>query len=113
VLDLQAVYLNEEHRQFFLGRQLDYVIKQTQLARVTPGNLNQIRFKTEFENPVKEFVLVVQNDSGTRGVFDYSSGVSSSYVSYSNDQVTRWRMFLNDQVYFDLDQMTMRAIQPL
>jgi len=112
VLDLQAAYLNEEHRQFFLGKQLDYVIKQTQLARVTLGDLNQIRFKTEFENPVKEFVLVVQNDSGTRGVFDYSSGASSTYVSYSNDQVTRWRLFLNGQVYLNLDQMTMRAIQP-
>ena len=112
VLDLQAVYLNEEHRQFFLGKQLDYVINQTQLARVALGELNQIRFGTEFENPVKEFVLVVQNDSGTRGVFDYSSGASSTYVSYSNDQVTRWRLFLNGQVYFDLDQMTMRAIQP-
>jgi len=112
VLDLQAAYLNEEHRQFFLGKQLDYVITQAQLARVTLGDLNQIRFKTEFENPVKEFVLVVQNDSGTRGVFDYSSGASATYVSYSNDQVTRWRLFLNGQVYLNLDQMTMRAIQP-
>jgi len=112
VLDLQAIYLNEEHRQFFLGKQLDYVIKQTQLARVTLGDLNQIRFGTEFENPVKEFVLVVQNDSGTRGVFDYSSDVSAIYVSYSNDQVTKWKLFLNGQVYFNLDQMTMRAIQP-
>ena len=111
VLDLQAIYLNEEHRQFFLGKQLDYVINQTQLARVTLGDLNQIRFKTSFENPVKEFILVVQNDSGTKGFFDYSSAVSD-YASYSNDQVTRWRMFLNGQVYFDLDQMTMRAIQP-
>jgi len=111
VLDLQAVYLNEEHRQFFLGKQLDYVIRQTQLARVTVGDLNQIRFKTEFENPVKEFVLVVQNDSGTRGVFDYSSG-EGAYVNYSNDQVTRWKLFFNGQIYFDLDQMTMRAIQP-
>ena len=112
VLDLQAIYLNDEHRQFFLGKQLDYVITQTQLARVTLGDLNQIRFKTEFENPVKEFVLVVQNDSGTRGVFDYSSAASAIYVSYSNDQVTRWRLFFNGQVYFDIDQMTMRAIQP-
>ena len=113
VLDIQAVYLNAEHRQFFLGKQLDYVIKQTQLARVTLGDLNQIRFRTEFENPVKEFVLVVQNDSGTRGVFDYSSAKNSlNYSSYSNDQVTRWRLFLNGQVYFNLDQMTMRAIQP-
>ena len=111
-LNLQAAYLNDEHRQFFLGKQMDYVIRQTQLARVTLGDLNQIRFKTEFENPVKEFVLVVQNDSGTDGVFDYSSGVSSNYSSYSNDQVTRWRLFLNGQVYFNLDQMTMRAIQP-
>ena len=113
VLDIQAIYLNEEHRQFFLGKQLDYIIKQTQLARVTLGNLNQIRFKTPFENPVKEFILVVQNDSGTKGVFDYSSAVNpANYSSYSNDQVTRWRLFLNGQVYFDLDQMTMRAIQP-
>ena len=113
VLDLQAIYLNEEHRQFFLGKQLDYVIKQTQLARVTLGDLNQIRFKTLFENPIQEFILVVQNDSGTKGVFDYSSAVNPSvYASYSNDQVTRWRLFLNGQVYFDLDQMTMRAIQP-
>ena len=112
VLDLQAVYLNEEHRQFFLGKQLDYVIKQTQLARVTLRDLNQIRFKTEFENPVNEFILVVQNDSGTRGVFDYNSGADPTYVSYSNDQVTRWRLFFNGTVYFDLDQMTMRAIQP-
>jgi hypothetical protein len=111
-VNLQAAYLSEEHRQFFLGKQMDYVIRQTQLARVTVGDLNQIRFKTEFENPVKEFVLVVQNDSGTSGVFDYSSGVSSNYSSYSNDQVTRWRLFLNGQVYFNLDQMTMRAIQP-
>ena len=113
VLDIQAIYLNEEHRQFFLGKQLDYIIKQTQLARVTLGNLNQIRFKTPFENPVKEFILVVQNDSGTKGVFDYSSAVNpANYSSYSNDQVTRWRLFLNGQVYFNLDQMTMRAIQP-
>jgi len=113
VLDLQAIYLNEEHRQFFLGKQLDYVIKQTQLARVTLGDLNQIRFKTLFENPIQEFILVVQNDSGTKGVFDYSSAVNpANYSSYSNDQVTRWRLFLNGQVYFDLDQMTMRAIQP-
>ena len=113
VLDLQAIYLNEEHRQFFLGKQLDYVIKQTQLARVTLGDLNQIRFKTLFENPIQELILVVQNDSGTKGVFDYSSAVNPSvYASYSNDQVTRWRLFLNGQVYFDLDQMTMRAIQP-
>ena len=113
VLDLQSVYLSEEHRQFFLGKQLDYVIKQTQLARVTLRDLNQIRFKTEFENPVKEFVLVVQNDSGTSGVFDYSSAINiSNYSSYSNDQVTRWRLFFNGQVYFNLDQMTMRAIQP-
>jgi hypothetical protein len=111
-VNLQAAYLSEEHRQFFLGKQMDYVIRQTQLARVTVGDLNQIRFKTEFENPVKEFVLVVQNDSGTSGVFDYSSGVSSNYSSYSNDQVTRWRLFLNGQVYFNLDQVTMRAIQP-
>ena len=111
-LNLQAVYLSDEHRQFFLGKQLDYVIKQTQLARVTVGDLNQMRFKTEFENPVKEFVLVVQNDSGTDGVFDYSSGKNSNYSSYSNDQVTRWRLFLNGQVYFNLDQMTMRAVQP-
>jgi hypothetical protein len=110
---LQAIYLNEEHRQFFLGKQLDYVIKQTQLARVTLGDLNQIRFKTPFENPIQEFILVVQNDSGTKGVFDYSSAVNpANYSSYSNDQVTRWRLFLNGQVYFDLDQMTMRAIQP-
>jgi len=113
VLNLQAVYLNDEHRQFFLGRQVDYVIRQTQLARVVVGNLNQIRFRTEFENPVKEFVLVVQNDSGTKGVFDYSSALNiSNYSDYSNDQVTRWRLFFNGQVYFDLDQMTMRAIQP-
>ena len=113
VLDIQAIYLNEEHRQFFLGKQLDYIIKQTQLARVTLGDLNQIRFKTLFENPIQEFILVVQNDSGTKGVFDYSSAVNPSvYASYSNDQVTRWRLFLNGQVYFDLDQMTMRAIQP-
>ena len=111
-VNLQAAYLSEEHRQFFLGKQMDYVIRQTQLARVTVGDLNQMRFKTEFENPVKEFVLVVQNDSGTSGVFDYSSGVSSNYSSYSNDQVTRWRLFLNGQVYFNLDQVTMRAIQP-
>ena len=113
VLDLQAIYLNEEHRQFFLGKQLDYVINQTQLARVTLGDLNQIRFKTSFENPVKEFILVVQNDSGTKGVFDYSSNNNpANYSSFSNDQVTRWRMFLNGEVYFNLDQMTMRAIQP-
>jgi len=112
VLDLQAIYLNEEHRQFFLGKQLDYVIQQTQLARVTVGDLEQMRFKTEFENPVKEFILVVQNDSGTDGVFDYSSHKSATYTSYLNDQVTRWRLFLNGQVYFDLDQMSMRAIQP-
>jgi len=112
VLDLQAVYLNEEHRKFFLGRQLDYTIKQTQLARVALGDLNQIRFATEFENPVKEFVLVVQNDSGTRGVFDYSSDISTNYSSYLNDQVTLWRLFLNGQVYLNMDQMTMRAIQP-
>jgi len=111
-LDLQAVYLNEEHRKFFLGKQLDYTISQVQLARITLGDLNQIRFKTEFENPVKEMILIVQNDSGTRGVFDYSSEASTSYVSYSNDQVVRWRLFLNGQVYFDLDQMNMRAIQP-
>jgi len=111
-VNLQAAYLSEEHRQFFLGKQMDYVIRQTQLARVTLGDLNQIRFKTEFENPVKEFVLVVQNDSGTSGVFDYSSHKSSTYTSYLNDQVTRWRLFLNGQVYFNLDQMTMRAIQP-
>jgi hypothetical protein len=112
VLDLQAVYLNEEHRQFFLGKQLDYIITQTQLARVTLGDLNQIRFKTLFENPVKELFLVVQNDSGTDGLFDYSSHISTNYSNYSNDQVTRWRLFFNGQVYFDLDQMTMRAIQP-
>jgi len=111
-VNLQAAYLSDEHRQFFLGKQMDYVIRQTQLARVTLGDLNQIRFKTEFENPIKQFVLVVQNDSGTSGVFDYSSGVSSNYSSYSNDQVTRWRLFLNGQVYFNLDQMSMRAIQP-
>jgi len=112
VLDLQAIYLEEEHRKFFLGKQLDYTIKQTQLARIDLGQLNQFRFKTEFENPVKEFILVVQNVSGTKGVFDYSSGASESYVSYLNDQVTEWRFFLNGQKYFDLDQMTMRAIQP-
>jgi hypothetical protein len=112
VLDLQAIYLKEEHRQFFLGKQLDYVIQQTQLARVTVGDLEQMRFKTEIENPVKEFILVVQNDSGTDGVFDYSSHKSTTYTSYLNDQVTRWRLFLNGQVYFDLDQMSMRAIQP-
>jgi len=112
VLDLQAIYLNEEHRQFFIGKQLDYVIQQTQLARVTVGDLEQIRFKTEIVNPVNELILVVQNDSGTDGVFDYSSHKSSTYTSYLNDQVTRWRLFLNGQVYFDLDQMSMRAIQP-
>jgi len=111
-VNLQAAYLSEEHRQFFLGKQMDYVIRQTQLARVTLNDLNQIRFKTEFENPVKEFILVVQNDSGTDGVFDYSSGASSNYSSYSNDQVTRWKLFFNGQNYFNLDQMKMRAIQP-
>ena len=112
-VNLQSAYLSDEHRQFFLGKQMDYIIRQTQLARVTLGDLNQIRFKTEFENPVKEFVLVVQNDSGTEGVFDYSANVvTGNYSSYSNDQVTRWKLFFNGQVYFDLDQMTMRAIQP-
>ena len=109
---LQAIYIDQEHRNFFLGRQLDYPIKQYQLARVNLKELNQIRFRTEFQNPVKEFVLVVQNDSGTVGVFDYSSHKSRNYVNYSNDQVTQWRMFLNGQKYFDIDQITMRAIQP-
>lgn len=111
-MNLQAAYLSDEHRQFFLGKQMDYVIRQIQLARITLDDLNQIRFKTEFENPVKEFILVVQNDSGTDGLFDYSSHVSTNYSSYSNDQVTQWKLFLNGQVYFNLDQMTMRAIQP-
>lgn len=111
-LNLQAVYLSDEHRQFFLGKQLNYAIRQIQLARVTMGDLNQLRFKTEFENPVKEFILVAQNDSGTSGVFDYSSHNSVNYSNYSNDQVARWKLFLNGQVYFNLDQMTMRAIQP-
>ena len=111
-LDLQAIYLSDEHRQYFIGKQLDYIIKQTQLAKITLSDLNQIRFKTVFENPTSELILVVQNDSGTSGVFDYSSGVSTNYSSYSNDQVTRWKLFLNGQVYFDLDQMSMRAVQP-
>ena len=111
-LEISSIYLDDEHRKFFLGRQLDYVIKQTQIARVTVNDLNQIRFKTEFENPTKELILVVQNDSGTLGVFDYSSAASSVYTSYLNDQVTRWKLFLNGQIYFDLDQMSMRAIQP-
>jgi hypothetical protein len=109
---LQAMYIDQEHRNFFLGRQLDYIIKQYQLARVNLKELNHIRFRTEFENPVKEFVLVVQNDTGTDGVFDYSSRKSTTYTSYLNDQVTQWRMLLNGQKYFDLDQITMRAIQP-
>jgi len=109
---LQAIYIDQEHRNFFLGRQLDYIIKQYQLARVNLKELNQIRFSTSFENPVKEFVLVVQNDSGTSGVFDFSSHKSTTYTNYLNDQVTQWRMFLNGQNYFDLDQITMRAIQP-
>ena len=112
-LNLQAIYLENEHRQFFLGKQIDYIIRQTQLARVTLNDLNQIRFRTEFENPVKEFILVVQNDSGTAGLFDYSSGIDiGEYSSFSNDQVTQWKLFLNGQNYFDIDQMTMRAIQP-
>jgi hypothetical protein len=109
---LQAMYIDQEHRNFFLGRQLDYIIKQYQLARVNLKELNHIRFSTLFENPVKEFVLVVQNDTGTDGVFDYSSRKSTTYTSYLNDQVTQWRMLLNGQKYFDLDQITMRAIQP-
>ena len=109
---LQAMYIDQEHRNFFLGRQLEYIIKQYQLARVNLKDLNQIRFSTLFENPVKEFVLVVQNDTGTDGVFDYSSHKSTTYTSYLNDQVTQWRMLLNGQKYFDLDQITMRAIQP-
>ena len=109
---LQAMYIDQEHRNFFLGRQMDYVIKQYQLARVNLKDLNQIRFKTLFENPVKEFFLVVQNDTGTSGVFDYSSHKSTKYTSYLNDQVTQWRMLLNGQKYFDLDQINMRAIQP-
>lgn len=109
---VQAIYIDQEHRNFFLGRQLDYPIKQYQLARVNLKDLNQIRFRTEFENPVKEFVLVVQNDTGTVGVFDFSSHKSTKYTSYLNDQVTQWRMLLNGQKYFDLDQITMRAIQP-
>jgi hypothetical protein len=111
-MNIQAAYLSDEHRKFFLGRQINYAIRQTQLARVTLNDRNQIRFITEFENPTKEFLLVVQNDSGTQGLFDYSSGVSTNYSSYSNDQVTRWKLFLNGQVYFDIDQMTMRAIEP-
>jgi len=109
---LQAMYIDQEHKNFFLGRQLDYVIKQYQLARVNLKDLNRISFKTLFENPVKEFVMVVQNDSGTDGVFDYSSHKSTKYTSYLNDQVIQWIMLLNGQKYFDLDQITMRVIQP-
>jgi hypothetical protein len=109
---LQAMYIDQEHKNFFLGRQLDYVIKQYQLARVNLKDLNRISFKTLFENPVKEFVMVVQNDSGTDGVFDYSSHKSTTYTSYLNDQVIQWIMLLNGQKYFDLDQITMRVIQP-
>jgi len=111
-LDLQAIYLSDEHRQYFMGKQLDYIIKQPQLASITLTDLNQIRFKTVIQNPVSELILVVQNDSGTLGVFDYSSGVSENYSSYLNDQVTNWKLFLNGQVYFNLDQMSMRAVQP-
>jgi len=108
---LQCVYLEREHRNFFLGRPLDYVIVQSQLARVTLEDFNEFRFTTDFKNPVKEFVLVVQNDSGTDGVFDYSSHNSSTYTHYSNDQVDQWKMFLNGQLYFDLDRMNSMALQ--
>ena len=111
-LVVQAIYIDQEHKNFFLGRQMDYVIQQYQLARVNLTNLNKIRFKTLFQNPTKEFILIVQNDTGTDGVFDYSSHKSTNYVNYSNDQVTDWKMFLNGQKYFELDQITMRAIQP-
>ena len=43
---LQAMYIDQEHRNFFLGRQLDYPIKQYQLARVNLKELNQVRFRT-------------------------------------------------------------------
>ena len=108
---LQSIYLEREHRNFFLGRPLDYVIVQAQLARVTLGNLNQIRFITDFKNPVKELILVVQNDSGTEGVFDYSSHNSSVYSHYYNDQVDNWKMFLNGELYFDMDRLNSMAIQ--
>jgi len=110
-LYIQAVYLEREHRNFFLGRPLDYVIVQAQLARVTLGNLNQIRFTTDFKNPVKELILLVQNDSGTDGVFDYSSHNSSTYSHFANDQVDNWKMFLNGELYFDMDRINSMAIQ--
>jgi len=108
---LQSIYLEDDHRNFFLGRPLDYVIVQSQVARVTLGELRQIRFVTDFKNPVKEFILVVQNDSETEGVFDYSSRNSPSYSHFSNDQVDQWKMFLNGSLYFDLDRINSMAIQ--
>lgn len=111
-LFLQAIYLEDDHKNFFLGRPLDYVITQAQVAKITLSNLNQIRFTTEFQNPVKELILVVQNDSGTEGVFDYSSHKSTVYSHYTNDQVLDWKLYLNGELYFELDQINMRAIQP-
>lgn len=111
-LFLQSVYLDGDHKNYFLSKTLDYVITQTQLARVTLGNLNQLRFTTEFKNPIKEIILVVQNEDGLDGVFDFSSHNSAVYSHYTNDQVIYWKMFLNGELYFDLDQINMRAIQP-
>jgi len=111
-LIVQAIYLDGNHKKMFTDRPLNYIVHQVQVAPLVLGNLNQLRFATKFDNPIKEFLLVVQNDTGTFGPFDYSSRNSDLYSSFSNDQVEQWKMFLNGQMLFDLNKINMRTIEP-
>ena len=110
-LILQAVYLDGEHKKLFTEQPLNYVIHQSQVATLRLENLNQLRFSTKFDNPVREFLLVVQNDSDISGPFDYSSKNSDLYTSFDNDQVDQWKLYLNGHTIFNLDKINMRAIE--
>lgn len=111
-LIVQAIYLDGNHKKMFTDRPLNYIVHQAQVASLILGSLNQLRFATKFDNPVKEFLLVVQNDTGTFGPFDYSAKNSDLYTSFTNDQVEQWKMYLNGQLLFDLDKINMRTIEP-
>jgi hypothetical protein len=110
-MPVEYVFLSDEENKFMSSRQIDYIITQLQVSRLTidPGVTNE-QVILQFTNPVKEFFVVIQDQTVGNDLFNFTNS------STGGDQLQSLGLYFNGETRLSADVATalyLRIVQPL
>ena len=115
------VFLTDEEAKYFGENRLDYVITQLQgIETIVPSTKDFIQLRTYFNNPVKEFYMIVQETVNRPTNPQDASTLTNDYFNYKSstglDNLNSFELLFNGEIRIPrevADGFYLRTVQPL